>query len=145
MPTAIHRKVALARAGQLPSAICRMPSGWLVLAETQPVDGYCLLLSDPVARDINALAEAERAAWWRDVGRVGDALIAVAGADRVNYETWGNVDRALHTHVTPRYLTEALDKRGKTPREAYDLSQSRAFTMERDGDLLRRLRAWLAP
>lgn len=59
--TVIHRRIALANTGKHPSAIIRLKSGWVVAADTQPVEGYCLLLSDPVVKDLNALSEADRA------------------------------------------------------------------------------------
>jgi diadenosine tetraphosphate (Ap4A) HIT family hydrolase len=42
---------------------------------------------------------------------IGDALLKALDAYRINYETWGNLDQTLHTHITPRYLSEPEDKR----------------------------------
>lgn len=131
MSTPIHRKVALAEKGEYPFAIAKLPSGWVCLGETQPVHdasgkmlpGYCLLFSDPVVADMNALSHDARAQWGIDCARVGDALINVLGALRVNYETWGNLDPALHTHITPRFRSEPEDKRTLQPRQAYDWSK----------------------
>ena len=142
--TAIHRKVLQAQQGELKTVVARLASGWVVCADTQPVPGYCLFLSDPVMPDMNALSEEQRTSYWLDVCRVGDALLKVAGADRINYETWGNVDRALHTHITPRYLWEPEDLRKKTPREAYDLQTARPFDLGVDGDLILKLKGALS-
>ena len=49
--TAIHERVEQARRGDNPAAVCRLPSGWVVLGDDQTLRGYCLLLSDPVALD----------------------------------------------------------------------------------------------
>ena len=57
-PTAIDRLVEQCRAGSCPRVVARMDSGWLVMAEQQVFDGYCLLLPDPVARHLNALTGA---------------------------------------------------------------------------------------
>ena len=118
MPTGIHRKIALCESGNWPQAILRLPSGWVTAGDTQPLRGYCVLLAAPVARDFNALAPEARARYALDMGRVGDALIAALGAYRVNYETWGNLDPALHTHIVPRYLSEPDRLRVQTPRQA---------------------------
>ena len=120
MPTGIHKKIRLAEAGELPSAILRLKSGWLIAGDVQPLPGYCVLMADPVAKDFNALSEASRIQYALDMGRVGDALLAECGAYRVNYETWGNQDPALHTHITPCFANESEDKRMLTPRAAYD-------------------------
>jgi diadenosine tetraphosphate (Ap4A) HIT family hydrolase len=37
---------------------------------------------------------------------VGDALLEVTGAYRINYAIAGNTDPFLHAHIVPRYLTE---------------------------------------
>ena len=37
---------------------------------------------------------------------VGDALMDVTGAYRVNYTITGNTDPYLHAHIVPRYLEE---------------------------------------
>ncbi len=71
---------------------------------------------------MNALSIDERAQWGLDCARSGDALISVLGAIRINYETWGNVDPALHTHITPRFSDEPADRRTGTPRQAYDVT-----------------------
>lgn len=126
--TAIHRKVEACERGEYPFAIAKLPSGWVCLAESQPMTdgdgqpliGYCILFSNPVVADLNALSIERRAQWGIDCARVGDALIKVCGAMRVNYETWGNLDPALHTHITPRFSAEASEKRVLPPRQAYD-------------------------
>lgn len=81
---------------------------------------YCILFSDPVVSDLNALSRESRAQWGVDIACVGDALIKVCGAARVNYEIWGNLDPALHVHITPRFMAEAPDQRVLPPRQAYD-------------------------
>ena len=124
MSTAIHRKVEQCRRGEYPFAIARLPSGWVCLAESQPMTGlpmgYCILFSDPVVSDLNALSLEGRAQWGVDIACVGDALIKVCGAIRVNYEIWGNLDPALHVHITPRFAAEVPEKRVLPPRQAYD-------------------------
>ena len=40
---------------------------------------------------------------------IGDALLEVTGAFRINYEILGNLEPALHAHIIPRYLNEPED------------------------------------
>ena len=143
--TIIHERVALANSGGHPSAIVRLSSGWVVMADTQPVEGYCLLLSDPVAPNLNSLNEGARIRYCLDMIRVGDALLQVSGCARINYETWGNLDPALHTHIVPRYLTESADKRTLPVCKGYDLSLARKFDPVKDATFVEKMRQALAP
>ena len=133
----------MAEAGELASSILRMNSGWLIAGDVQHLSGYCVLMADPVARDLNALSEAERVRYCLDMARVGDALLAVAGAYRVNYETWGNLDPALHTHIVPRFLTEPDTLRIQPPRQAYDWPKGRPFSLKEDAHWMERVRKFL--
>lgn len=113
MPTAIHRQVDLARRGDLARVIARVPSGWAVLGDPQITHGYSLLLPDPVVADLNALGGAARQQFLADMARLGDAVLAVTGAQRINYEILGNVEPALHAHVIPRHESEDPELRKK--------------------------------
>ena len=144
-PTGIHYKVALAQEGKYPQAIIRLKSGWVMMAETQTVEGYCLLFSDPVAPDLNSLNEAQRSQYSLDVIRIGDALLKLTDAYRINYETWGNLDPALHTHVVPRRISESEDKRILPICRAYDPAQARKFDLEKDRGFMEKMRELLKP
>lgn len=141
----IHQKVAAANAGKNPNAIIKLKSGWAVVADVQPLEGYCLLLSDPVVPDLNSLSEAGRAQYCLDMIRIGDALLKATDAYRINYETWGNLDPALHTHVVPRYRSEPDEKRIKPAVTVYDWNVSRKFDIERDRAFIERMRSLLMP
>ena len=142
MSTAIHRRVESCRAARDPTAVCRVASGWVVLGDAQFVRGYCLLLPDPVVAHLNALEQAPRAAFLRDMAVLGDALLALTDAVRINYEILGNVDPALHAHVVPRYSYEPETLRTK-PVWFYDWAAAPRFDAARDGALLAALRAEL--
>ncbi|MGC4045781.1 MAG: hypothetical protein QM758_18480 [Armatimonas sp.] len=142
MPTLIHRRVAEARAGTNPKVICRMPSGWAVLGDVQFLRGYSLLLPDPVVPDLNALDTATRAQFLADMTRLGDALLAVTQAERINYEILGNSEPALHAHVFPRYSSEP-DEYRRGPAWFYDWKSAPVFDLERDKDLMAAIAAFL--
>ena len=121
-----------------------MKSGWLVIGDVQPLPGYCVLLADPVVESINAMERTERIQYSLDAIRAGDALLAVTDAYRINYETLGNSEPALHTHIIPRYRTEADDKRGRVAWLVYDWKTARQFDPARDGSFIERMRAHLS-
>lgn len=126
MSTAIHRQVEAARQGTLARVIARMRSGWAVLGDPQITRGYCLLLPDPVVLDLNALTGDARRQFLADMASLGDAVLIVTGAERINYEILGNVEPALHAHVIPRHANEASDRR-KQPVWLHDWSAAEPF------------------
>jgi diadenosine tetraphosphate (Ap4A) HIT family hydrolase len=136
----VQDRIELARRGLNPYVIARLPSGWLVIGDVQPLPGYCLLLADPIVDSLNALDEDGRVRYSLDVARIGDALIAVTGAVRINYETWGNLDPCLHTHITPRYLTEPWFKRRLQPGHAYPRILARRCDLGREQAFMERMR-----
>ena len=140
MKTLIHERVEAARAGKNPTVICRMPSGWAVLGDAQFIPGYCLLLPDPVVADLNTLDADARRQYLYDMTIIGDALLEVTDAYRINYEILGNADPALHTHIFPRYHHEP-EEFGRGPVFSYpsDLRGSRPFDSERDQALTQQL------
>lgn len=104
--TAIHHQVIAAREGREPRVVARLFSGWVIFGERQFVRGYVLLLPDPVVPALNALGAQERGQFLLDMARLGDALLKVTNALRINYAILGNLEPALHAHVMPRYAEE---------------------------------------
>ncbi len=135
MSTLIHQRVEMARAGKNPSVICRMPSGWAVLADRQATPGYTILLSDPVALDLNALSLEDRVTYLRDMSLVGDALLEATGAALINYEILGNTERALHAHIVPRYANEP-DEQRRRPIWFSDMDKAPKLDLEHDKELM---------
>jgi len=143
MSNLIAERVALARAGSNPYVITKLSSGWLVIGDVQPLLGYCVFLADPVVPSINDLSEADRVQYSLDVLRAGDALLAVSNAYRITYETLGNTEQALHTHIIPRYLDELDDKRKMPAMMMYSWADAEPFSAELHGEMVERMRNWL--
>jgi diadenosine tetraphosphate (Ap4A) HIT family hydrolase len=141
--TSIHRRVDALRAGDDPTFIARLASGWAVLGQQQVLPGYCLLLPDPVVPTLNALQGAARQTFLTDMAALGDAVLTVTGAVRINYAIFGNLDPALHAHVIPRYQDEPAELRTAQP-WAYDWDAAPAFDPDRHRDLRDRIHAALA-
>jgi len=143
MTTVIHRWVEAARAGKNPRVVRRTPSGWIVLGDPQVIRGYALLIPDPVVPHLNALEGPARARFFEDLGLLGDALLEVTGAVRMNYAMLGNLEPALHAHVFPRYDDEPEALRTK-PIWSYDWDAAPAFDERAHAPLLEDLRSALA-
>ena len=137
----VAEQVGAARAGREPALVCQVSSGWVVLCNMQYLRGYCILLPDPVVPSLNDLALEQRSGYLCDMSMIGDALMEVTGAYRINYAILGNSDQVLHAHIVPRYLSEPdefrLNVPWSYPRETMD---SMLFDCERDRDLMRQLR-----
>ena len=138
----ITERVRLASEGKHPGLICRMASGWAVMGDVQVVPGYCLLLPDPVVPQLNALTPEARAAFLQDMASLGDAVLQVTGAARINYEILGNLEPELHAHVFPRFVDEPEDLRTR-PIWFYDWEAAPAFSPEVHGELLDQIRQYL--
>ena len=139
MTTAIHRRVVACRAGTDPTLVARMPSGWAVMGDPQVLRGYCLLLPDPVVPHLNAMVPEAQSAFLADMARLGQAVVELTSAIRINYAIFGNVEPALHAHVLPRFADEPEAMRTANP-WGYDWNAARRFDAERDGALLAALR-----
>jgi diadenosine tetraphosphate (Ap4A) HIT family hydrolase len=144
MKTLIHERVELARAGRNPYTICRVRSGWAVLGDHQFFRGYSLLLADPVVGHLNDLTLSDRSQFLMDMAAIGDSLLAVTDAYRVNYEILGNTDPALHAHIHPRYESEPEEER-RRPVWLYDRGQryGMPFDEARDRSLMNAIKGHL--
>jgi diadenosine tetraphosphate (Ap4A) HIT family hydrolase len=142
MTTSIHHQVEALRLGQDPTLIARLASGWAVLASTQVIAGYSLLLPDPVVSHLNALEGPVRSRFLADMAILGDALLEVTGAVRINYAIFGNVDPALHAHLFPRTASEPEALRTQQP-FAHDWTQAPRFDAAAHAALIQRIRAAL--
>ena len=140
--TAIHRMVDACRAGAYAPLIARMSSGWAVLGTAQFLRGYSLLLPDPVVPHLNAMAAPHREQFLNDMARLGDAVLEVTGALRINYAMFGNVEPALHAHVIPRFVDEPESLRTAHP-WAYDWNAAPPFDPQVQGALRQRIAALL--
>lgn len=138
MTTAIHRRVDALRAGSDPTFIARLASGWAVMGERQVLPGYCLLLPDPVVPTLNALAIPERTRFLADMAALGDAVLRVTRALRINYAILGNQEQALHAHVIPRFHDEPAQYATTHP-WAYDWDTAAAFDREQHRELRDRI------
>jgi diadenosine tetraphosphate (Ap4A) HIT family hydrolase len=138
MATTIDNLVERCRAARLPAAIAKVPSGWVVMGERQVLPGYCLLLPDPVVPHLNALAAQARREFLDDMALIGDVLLLVTAAARINYAIYGNVDPALHAHIFPRDSAEPESTRTAQP-WALDWNAAPFYSDALHGDFKRRV------
>lgn len=142
MPTLIHKRVKECQQGIYPKLICRVSSGWVVMGDVQFLEGYCLLLPDPVVANLNELNEQRRKTFLWEMSVVGDVILGITGALRINYEMIGNVEPALHAHIFPRYENEPDNLKLK-PVWFYDWDAAKVFDKARDNELMLNIAAGL--
>lgn len=142
MQTLIHQRVSAARDGSNPYVISRVASGWAVMGDVQFLEGYSLLLPDPVVPSLNDLSHDARGRFLQDMALLGDAILEVTGAARINYEILGNSEPALHAHVFPRYDNEP-DNLRTMPAWFYDWAAAPRFSEAQQGPLRDRIRTAL--
>jgi diadenosine tetraphosphate (Ap4A) HIT family hydrolase len=107
------------------------------MCDIQFLRGYTILLADPLVASINDLDHLQRAEYLGDMVLVGDALLEVTGAYRINYCIPGNSDPFLHAHIVPRYLTEPENLRNGLPWSyPKKLMDATAFDPARDKELM---------
>ncbi len=70
---------------------------------------------------------------------LGDAVLQVTSADRINYEILGNSEPELHAHVFPRYATEPPELR-RLPAWFYDWAAAPRYDAETHAELRDALR-----
>lgn len=134
------QRIESAKNGKNPAVICRVPSGWVFLANMQFLSGYCILLADPVVDSLNCLDPAGRAQYLQDMSIIGDAILEVTGAYRINYAIMGNSEPVLHAHIVPRYINEPSEYRKGLPWSyPKEVLESKIFDKERDGLLIKRI------
>jgi diadenosine tetraphosphate (Ap4A) HIT family hydrolase len=142
MDTLIHRRVLLCNEESFDQAVCRLSSGWVVMGDVQIFEGYCLLLPDPVVPHLNALSGEKRKEFLYEMSVIGDVLLELTNAVRINYEMLGNVEPALHAHIFPRYESEPTELRLK-PAWSYDWSSIEKFNLEQQRAFMVKLKAGL--
>lgn len=113
-----------------------------MLGDVQFLRGYSLILPDPVVPDLNALDAAGRKTLLYEASVLGDALLEITGALRINYEILGNLEPALHVHVFPRFRDEPADL-ATQPVWFYDWNAAPPFDPKRDTPLIQEIHSRL--
>ncbi|MGX4685421.1 HIT family protein [Vagococcus sp. JNUCC 83] len=141
-----ENRIKSAQNGTNPMLVKEMTGGFLVFGDVQFLPGYCVLLPKREVNSLNDLSLKEREDFLVDMSIVGDALLSVCGATRVNYDILGNTDNYLHAHIFPRYDWEK-DERRKMPVWLYDKSNwgnpDTAYREEKHGDIRSRIKNYL--
>ncbi len=103
-------RIGSALKGQNPMVLTQMRSGFAVIGDTQFLPGYSLLLPNDHIGSLEELDFQKRGHYLLDASLLGEAVLTVCQARRVNYSIYGNTDAFLHTHIFPRYNSEPVER-----------------------------------
>jgi diadenosine tetraphosphate (Ap4A) HIT family hydrolase len=121
--------------------ICTVPSGFVLLSNMQFLRGYCILRANPIVDSINSLNIQDQIGFCKDMIMIGDSIMEVTGAYRINYALLGNSDPVLHAHIVPRYLSEPDNLREGLPWSYPNMDDEEfIFNQDRDKDLIQKLK-----
>jgi diadenosine tetraphosphate (Ap4A) HIT family hydrolase len=105
------------------------------LGDVQFLRGYSLLLPDPVVPHLNEMDPEARKVFLYEMSVVGDVILEITSAVRINYEMLGNIEPALHAHIFPRFEYEPDELKLK-PVWFYDWDNAPEFDASRDRELM---------
>jgi len=91
---------------------------------------------------LNFLTDETRKTFLYEMSLIGDVLLKITDAIRINYEMVGNLEPALHAHIFPRYKNEPEELKLK-PAWFYDWDSSPSFDFERDRPLMEKIKVQL--
>ena len=107
----------ICRQGRPLDIIAELEASWVTMQEMAPVRGYACLVSRIHAVELHDLTPDAGAAYMRDMRRVSEAVAAITGAVKINYEIHGNTLPHLHTHFFPRYRGDAFEGKPIDPKQ----------------------------
>lgn len=89
--------------GSNPYFIKELSESYVVAADNQRYEGYCILLLKTHAEHLSSLEKDRQLRLFEDLMLVANAIGEAFNSRRINYECLGNTMSHVHWHVIPRY------------------------------------------
>jgi len=99
-------RIAQIRRGENPHFIAELAESYVVLADEQAYNGWCILLLKDHHEHLASLSLQRQMRLWEDVAKVAAAMTREFKPVRINYECLGNELHHIHWHVIPRYVND---------------------------------------
>jgi diadenosine tetraphosphate (Ap4A) HIT family hydrolase len=106
MPCQACERIDQIKRAQNPSLIAELTESYVVLADDQGFEGWCILLLKDHHEHLAELPVNRQARLWQDVMNVAGAIWRELKPIRINYECLGNLLHHIHWHVIPRYASD---------------------------------------
>ncbi len=103
-------QINAARIYQNPNYVAELQESFVVLADDQYYEGYCILLLKDHEDHLVQLSSERQLRLFNDVIQVARAIQEVFSPARLNYECLGNTLSHIHWHVIPRYTWDPNPK-----------------------------------
>lgn len=127
-----------------PYFVYEFDTSYVEIGKNQFWEGYCILFAKGDYNHLTDMPLPVREAYLMEMSILGEAMLEVLGAARINYNILGNSYPLVHAHLFPRYDWEDEDLR-KTVVWRYDSSffsdEAYRFDQDRHADLKERLTA----
>lgn len=104
-----------------PYFVYEFETSYVELSKSQFWEGYCILFSKEDYHHLTDMPSAVREKYLMEMSILGEAMMEILGAARINYNILGNSHPIVHAHLFPRYDWEDEDLR-KTVVWKYDSS-----------------------
>lgn len=133
------------KANNHPGFIAELPTGYVVLGDSQFFRGYTLFLCKTPAPDLEDLPLSLRFQYLREMALVSEAVSHVLQPHKMNVESLGNMVPHLHFHLFPRFTTEnEPTKPVWVCAPQGEAAAKYALDAARDKDLISQIRAQIA-
>src|SRR5215213_6108326 len=124
------------RAKTNPHFIAELSESYVVLADEQAYEGWCILLLKDHHEQLAGLSLTRQSTLWDDVAKVAGAITRELKPVRINYENLGNQLHHIHWHVIPRYAddpqpTQPVWTRGREALQVFLKPHDEAALVER--------------
>jgi diadenosine tetraphosphate (Ap4A) HIT family hydrolase len=89
--------------GENPYFVAELSESYVVLADDQRYEGYCILALKDHHEHLSELPVKQQLGLFEDVIRTAKVIKSLFRPVRLNYECLGNTLHHVHWHVIPRY------------------------------------------
>lgn len=98
----ICRRIDLIKGGENPYFVRELETGYVVIADTQRIEGYTIFLCKEHVTELFHLEHGFMVRHLEEMALVSQAVHAAFGAEKMNCELLGNGDAHVHWHLFPR-------------------------------------------
>lgn len=86
-----------------PYFVYEFETSYVELSKSQFWEGYCILFSKEDYHHLTDMPACIREKYLMEMSILGEAMMEVLGAARINYNILGNTHPLVHAHLFPRY------------------------------------------
>lgn len=89
-----------------PNFVYEFKNSYVELGNNQYFEGYCILFAKERFEHLSDMPFGLRSEYLNEMAILGEVMLEVLGAIRINYNILGNTLHLVHAHLFPRYEWE---------------------------------------